>query len=67
MNPMPASCYHPQQCRMGPSSVSEEEFNVSRQISCVYLHTQYGEWTLDRIENTFNEILVGWKSMQGWC
>ena len=39
MNPMPASCYYPQQSRMGPRSVSEEEFNVPRQVSCVYLHT----------------------------
>jgi len=33
MNPMPASCYYPQQSRMGPRSVSEEEFNVPRQVS----------------------------------
>ena len=53
MNPMPASCYYPQQ--MGPRSVSEEEFNVPRQVSCAYLHTQYGERTLNEVKNTFNE------------
>ena len=34
MNPMPSAAYYPQQnTRMGPRSVSEEEFNVPRQVS----------------------------------
>ena len=52
MNPMPSAAYYPQQnTRMGPRSVSEEEFNVPRQVSTSKLF-----YHISRIKNDKSEL-----------
>ena len=52
MNPMPSAAYYPQQnTRMGPRSVSEEEFNVPRQVSTLKLF-----YHISRIKNDKSEL-----------